>query len=84
LRGGEILREELAERGISLNRLARDTRIPVSRVSLIVNGKRAISPDTALRLEFYFGASAQYWLAIVSEHADEIAHEVIPARRSAA
>jgi addiction module HigA family antidote len=89
---GEILREELEERGISLNRLARDTRIPLSRVSLIVNGKRAISPDTALRLEFYFGASAQFWLnlqsaydlAIASEHADQIAGEVIPARKSAA
>ncbi len=73
------------------HRLARDTRIPLSKVGLIVNGKRGISPETALRLQFYFGASAQYWLnlqsvydlAIASEHADQVASEVIPARKSA-
>src|SRR5712692_9329073 len=89
---GELLRDELEERGISLNRLARDTRIPLSRVSLIVNGKRGVTPDTALRLERYLGASAQYWLnlqnaydlEVASAHAARIAREVIPADKSAA
>jgi antitoxin HigA-1 len=89
---GEILREELDERGISLNRMARDVRIPLSRVSLIVNGRRAITGDTALRLERYLGASAQFWMNLQSAYDLEIAKEklggqirhVVPADRSAA
>jgi addiction module HigA family antidote len=59
---GELLRDELNELGISLNRLARDTRMPLSRVSLIVNGRRSITADTAMRLAQYFGTSAQMWM----------------------
>jgi len=89
---GEILREELEERGISMNRLSRDIRVPLSRISLIVNGKRAITPDTALRLERYFGAEAQFWmnlqtnydLEIAKRNSSRIRQEVIPADRSAA
>ncbi|MEQ1887108.1 MAG: HigA family addiction module antitoxin [Bryobacteraceae bacterium] len=89
---GEILREELEERGISLNRLSRDIRVPLSRISMIVNGKRAMTPDTALRLERYFGAEAQFWmnlqtqydLGIASQSAAQIKREVIPADRNAA
>ncbi len=84
---GEMLRDELAERGISLNRLARDTRIPLSRVSLIANGKRAITAETAMRLACYFGTSAQMWmnlqtaydLEVASSAAGQIKAEVIPA-----
>lgn len=89
---GEILREELEARGISMNRLSRDIRVPLSRISLIVNGKRAMTPDTALRLERYFGAEAQFWmnlqtnydLEIAKRNSSRIRHEVIPADRSAA
>ena len=89
---GEILREELEERGISMNRLSRDIRVPLSRISLIVNRKRAMTPDTALRLERYFGAEAQFWmnlqtaydLKVASRAFSRIKHEVIPADRSAA
>jgi addiction module HigA family antidote len=89
---GEILREELDERGISMNRLSRDIRVPLSRISLIVNGKRAMTPDTALRLERYFGAEAQFWMNLQTNFDLEIAkrglsrirQEVIPADRSAA
>jgi antitoxin HigA-1 len=49
---------------ISINALARATGMPTSRVSLIVNGKRAITADTAARLGRFFGTSAQYWLNI--------------------
>ncbi len=48
--------------GISLNRLARDIRVPMNRISAIVNGKRSITADTAMRLARYFGTSAQYWM----------------------
>lgn len=60
---GEILLEEfLKPLGISQNALARDIDIPVSRVSDIVKGSRAITADTALRLGAYLGTSAEFWL----------------------
>ena len=59
---GEILREDfLKPLGISINRLSRDLSVPPNRISEIVNGKRAITADTALRLERYFGIEAQFW-----------------------
>ena len=70
---GEILKEELEERGISLNKLSRDIRIPLSRVSLIANGKRAVTADTALRLARYFGTSAQIWMNLQTAYDLEIA-----------
>jgi antitoxin HigA-1 len=60
---GEVLREDLmAPLGISINALARDLRVPVTRVSEIVNGRRSITADTALRLARYFGSTPQFWL----------------------
>jgi len=70
---GDILKEELAERGISLNKLSRDIRIPLSRVSLIANGKRAVTADTALRLARYFATSAQVWMNLQIAYDLEIA-----------
>jgi len=70
---GELLRDELNELGISLNRLARDTRIPLSRVSLIVNGRRSITADTAMRLAHYFGTSAQMWMNLQTAYDLEVA-----------
>ena len=62
---GEILREEfLRPLGISINALARDIVVPPNRISAIVNGKRAISADTALRLGKYFGVSPELWLSL--------------------
>lgn len=60
---GEILRSEFLDPlGMSVNALALALRVPAPRINDIVRGKRAISADTALRLERYFGASAQFWL----------------------
>ena len=60
---GEILRQDLMKPlGLSINRLARDLRVPVTRMSEIVNGRRSISADTALRLARYFGSSPQLWM----------------------
>src|SRR5712692_4512554 len=56
LHPGEILREQfMADFGVTINRLARDLRVPPTRVSEIVNERRSITPDTALRLARYFG-----------------------------
>ena len=66
---GEILREDFMEpMGISINRLSRDLAVPPNRISEIVNGKRAITADTALRLQRYFGVEALFWLNLQSEY----------------
>ncbi len=60
---GEILLEEfLRPLELSQNRLARDIDVPATRVNDIVNGLRPITVDTAMRLNRYFGNSAQFWL----------------------
>jgi antitoxin HigA-1 len=60
---GEMLREEfLAPLGLSQNALALKLRVPSTRIGEIVKGKRAISPDTALRLARCFGNSAEFWM----------------------
>jgi antitoxin HigA-1 len=50
--------------GISQNRLAREITVPPRRVNEIVLGKRAITPDTAIRLARYFGTSERFWLGL--------------------
>ena len=66
---GEILREEfMRPLGITVTALARDIAVPANRISQIVNGKRALSADTALRLGKYFGMSAEIWLDLQSEY----------------
>lgn len=66
---GEILREDFMDPlNISMNQLARDLSVPPNRISEIVNGKRAISADTALRLQRYFGVEAQFWLNLQTEY----------------
>jgi addiction module HigA family antidote len=52
--------------GISINRLSRELKVPVNRVSEIVNGQRGISADTALRLARYFGNSPEFWVNLQS------------------
>jgi addiction module HigA family antidote len=62
---GEVLLEEfLKPLGISQNRLARELKVPPRRVNEIILGKRAITPDTALRLARYFGTSERFWLGL--------------------
>jgi len=66
---GEILLEEfLKPLGISQSRLARDLSVPVGRVNDIVQGKRAITPDTALRLAVYFNMTAEFWINLQSHY----------------
>jgi addiction module HigA family antidote len=71
------LRDELREIGVSLNELARALRVPMNRISAIVNGNRAITVDTAMRLARYFGTSPQYWLNLQSAYDLEVAEQEI-------
>lgn len=66
---GEILFEEFMQpMDISINRLARELGVPPNRVSEIVNGKRGISADTALRLGKFFNVSPETWLGLQAEY----------------
>jgi antitoxin HigA-1 len=70
---GDLLRDELEEIGVSLNELARALRVPMNRISALVNGRRSITADTAMRLARYFGTSPQYWLNLQSAYDLEVA-----------
>jgi addiction module HigA family antidote len=65
---GRLLKRELAARHLSANRLSLDLGVPSGRVADILNGRRAITADTALRLGRYFGNSAQFWLDLQSQY----------------
>ena len=58
---GRILKREISARSLSANALALALRVPSGRITAIINGRRAISPDTALRLGRYFGNSPRFW-----------------------
>lgn len=73
---GEILLEEFLEpMAISQYRLAKDISVPPRRIHEIVQGKRAITPDTALRLSRYFGLSERFWLNLQSRYDLETAKD---------
>ena len=63
---GEHLAEELKALGMSAAELARQLKVPTNRVTGILNGQRAITGDTALRLGHFFGTSPQFWLNLQS------------------
>ena len=85
---GRLLKRELDARSMSANRLALDLGVPSGRITDILNGRRSISADTAVRLGRYFGNGAQFWLDLQDQYdiavverdrGDEIARRVRPA-----
>ena len=75
---GEILREDfMAPLGITMNQLALDLHVPVTRVAEIVHERRGITPDTALRLGRYFNTSARFWLAAQAAYDLEVAQDAL-------
>lgn len=84
---GRLLKRELESRQLSANRLAIALRLPSGRITDILNGKRGISPETALRLGRYFGNDPRFWMNLqsafelaVAERAmgERIAAEITP------
>lgn len=79
---GEILREEFMEPlGLSMNKIAMALRVPVTRIADIVNERRGITADTALRFARYFRNSPAFWMNLQTRYdlevaADEIARQV--------
>lgn len=75
---GEILLEDFMKpMDISINRLARDIAVPPGRISDIVNGRRAITADTALRLGKYFGVSPEVWVGLQGDYDLRVAQRLI-------
>ena len=89
---GEILREEFMKPlGLSMNKLALDLRVPVTRIAEIVHHRRAITTDTALRLGRYFKTTPVFWMNLQvrydlevaeDEQAEKIARDVQPLEAS--
>jgi antitoxin HigA-1 len=65
---GRLLKRELTVRDLSANRLALDIGVPSGRITDILNGRRSITADTAVRLGRYFGNSAQFWLDLQGQY----------------
>ena len=74
---GEHLAEELKELSISTAELARQIDVPVNRVTAIINGQRAITADTALRLGHWFGTSPEFWLNLQKLYELRLAREEV-------
>ena len=74
---GEHLAEELNEIGMSAAELARKLDVPTNRITGILNGQRAITGDTALRLAHFFGTSAEFWLNLQSLYELRIAQKKV-------
>ncbi len=65
---GRILKREMAARDLSANRLALALRVPSGRITDILNGKRGITSETALRLARFFGTSAEFWVNLQTRY----------------
>jgi addiction module HigA family antidote len=65
---GRLLKRELEARKLSANRLALDLGVPSGRITDILNGRRSISADTAVRLGRYFGNNPQFWLDLQGQY----------------
>jgi addiction module HigA family antidote len=76
---GEILADELEELAVSPTELARQIKVPANRITQIVQGKRAVTGDTALRLGHWFGTSAQFWLNLQTAHDIRVAAQQVGA-----
>jgi addiction module HigA family antidote len=72
---GEILAEELSALNVSPTEFSRQIRVPANRVSQIINGKRSITGDTALRLGHWFGTNPQFWMNLQGQYDVRIAEQ---------
>jgi addiction module HigA family antidote len=75
---GEVLREEfLAPLGMSAHALAMELKVPAPRINEVVRERRAVTPDTALRLARYFGTTPQFWLNLQTSYDLKIAEREV-------
>lgn len=74
---GRILKRELGARNLSANKLALALRVPSGRITQIINGKRGITAESALRLSCYFGNSPQFWMNLQTQYDLRVAEQKI-------
>ena len=74
---GEILKDEVAEAGMTANAFAQALHVPANRITAIINGNRSITADTALRIAKFFGTTPEFWLNL------QIAYDLKIARQAA-
>jgi len=77
---GRILKREITARKLSANKLALALRVPSGRITQILNEKRGVSGETALRLSRYFGNSAQFWMNLQTRYELAVAERKIGSR----
>lgn len=78
---GAVLAHKLENLGVTPTELARQLHVPANRISQIINGKRAITGDSALRLAHWFGDTPEYWMTLQAQHdlrvaAQEVGREI--------
>ena len=72
---GELLKETLADLGLSMNRVAEEIGVPANRIGAIVAGTRSITGESALRLARYFGTTPEYWMNMQARYDIEVARD---------
>ena len=77
---GVYLKELLSELKISQYRLAKELGVPAMRINLVVNGKRPVTADLALRLGRYFGQTPRYWMNLQSRYDIDVAEDALSER----
>lgn len=77
---GEVLKTVLKDAGLSAHRTALALRIPANRLNAIINGKRSLTADTAIRLGRFFGTSAQMWINLQAKYDLQLAEDRLSAR----
>lgn len=70
---GEVLKDELAEIGMTANAFARELHVPANRITAILNGNRSITADSALRIARFFGTTPEFWLNLQTAYDLKIA-----------
>lgn len=70
---GEVLKDELAEIGMTANAFAHELHVPANRITAIINGSRSITADTALRISRFFGTTPEFWLNLQTAYDLKIA-----------
>jgi len=74
---GEILKDELAEIGITANAFAHALHVPANRITSIFNGNRSITADTALRISQFFGTTPEFWLNLQAAYDLKVARQAV-------
>lgn len=74
---GEVLSEQLEELGMTAAEVARELHVPANRIYQVIAGKRALTADTALRLEQWLGVSAEFWMNLQKSYELDLASEEI-------